>query len=187
MLKNFAYGTFERTTDSRLRITLPRELERLFSDDANPPMACHWNDFCVTLMPKDVYLELVKKILAMPRSANGELFKRFFFASSTQLSVDTNHRVTLRKEDLAYLRRGNGQGAEAAGAENDWKEELILSGIYDHILIKTKGSEEPTLSAEQMMAYGDFLDGAFSSMHSAATPPETMIELETEQGTNEDE
>lgn len=168
MGNRFVFGTLERTTDSRYRVTLNREFERLFADDE--PIACYWADYSIALMPKQVFDRFVQRLMAMPSDLKTQAFRNFFLANTSQMTLDTNHRVTLRRQDIEYLRKGNGAIAaqEDPTGESDWKEDLVLSGLYDYVIIKTKKNAEKMLNPEQMLEYSEFLEQTCCQLHADA-------------------
>ncbi len=170
MGSRFVFGTVERATDSRLRVTLNREFERLFADDE--PIACYWADYSIALMPKQVFELFVQRLMAMPSDMKTQAFRNFFLANTTQITLDTNHRVTLRRQDLEYLRKGNGDSPAAQEdptGESEWKEDLVLSGLYDYVIIKTKKNAEKQLTPDQMVEYGRFLEETCCQLHADET------------------
>jgi len=150
-------------------VTLNREFERLFAD--SEPVACYWSDFSIALMPANIYEEFVQKLMVMPRDLKTQAYRNFFLANTSQMTIDTNHRITLGKQDLEFLRKGNGPGQDSTptGDDLDWKEELVLSGLFNYIVIKTKKNAEKTLTLEQMVAYGEFLEQTACLMHGEGT------------------
>jgi len=165
MSKHIVYGTYERGTDARLRLSLPREFEQLFPDD-DPPVACFWIDHSIAVFPQSMVDRFLKQLMAMSRDVESQAFRNYFLANVGKLIIDSEHRLKLRDQDLAYLRQGNGPGADE-NTEKSGKEELVLSGLYEYVVIKTKANAQATLSLEQMPDYGEFLERACCAMLTA--------------------
>jgi len=164
MSKHIVYGTYERATDSRLRLSLPREFEQLFPDD-DPPVVCFWIDYSIAVFPQSMVDKFLKQLMAMSRDVKSQSFRNYFLANVGKLVIDSEHRLKLRDEDLAYLRRGKGPGTDET--EVSGKEELVLSGLYEYVVIKTKANAQGTLEPEEMPEYGDFLERACCAMLTA--------------------
>lgn len=163
--KTAAFGTLERSLDSRLRITISSEFEELFHKD--PPILCYWTDYSLALMPESVFNDFLQQMMAGRKDVKLQSFRNFFLANANKLTIDSNHRITLRRQDVEFLRKSiSSEDKEESKSEKDfdWRQELILSGQFDYIVIQASEGAKKTLSPELMPEYGEYMDESYISM-----------------------
>ncbi len=154
-------GTFSRTLDEKLRLSLPKTLrEALCGELEQPFYLAPGNDGAMALYPEIAFNKLAQRLACLSAADPAARdYARLFYSQATRLEIDRHGRLRLPAEVI-----------ESGQLERD----IVLLGVHDHLEIWSRTGWEAYL-ADRREHFDEITSTALAQVgpigsHDAATP-----------------
>ncbi len=140
-------GTFERSLDEKLRISLPKSLREAYGGEgAIRLFIAPGTDGSLALYSEDAFAKLGDRLASVsPNAQDVRNFSRLFFARAQPVDVDKSGRLRIPAELAAFAHI---------------EKTAVLVGVRDHVEIWEKSRWDAYL-AETEPRYDQFAERAF--------------------------